>query len=470
MADKDLADKDLADHDVDLFVIGAGSGGVRAARIASSYGARVMVAEEFRVGGTCVIRGCVPKKLLVYASRFSHEFEDAAGFGWTVQNPTFSWQTLIANKDREIDRLEAAYVSTLERYKVQIVRSRAVIEDAHTIRLSTGAKVRAETILIATGGWPHLGPKIPGLEHVISSNEAFHLTELPKRIVVQGGGYIAVEFACIFAGLGSKVTLVYRGENILRGFDDDIREHLRSEMQTRGIDVICGHTVDAVEKTGDEYSVPLSGGKAVAADKVMFAIGRRPNVMGIGCEALNMQCHEHGGIEVDEYSRTSVPNIYAVGDVTNRVNLTPVAIREGHAFADTVYGGKPTTVDHLNVPTAVFSEPELGVIGLTEAQAREKFAVLDVYKTSFRSMKMVMAGRATRCFMKLLVDGVTGRVVGCHIAGPEAGEMIQLVGIAVKMGATKADFDATMAVHPTIAEELVTMREPAISYGRKAAE
>lgn len=460
----------MADHDVDLFVIGAGSGGVRAARIASSYGARVMIAEEFRVGGTCVIRGCVPKKLLVYASRFAHEFEDAAGFGWTVPEPTFSWPTLIANKDREIDRLEAAYVGTLERYKVQIVRSRAVIEDANTVRLSTGARVHAETILIATGGWPHLGPNIPGLEHVISSNEAFHLTELPKRIVIQGGGYIAVEFACIFAGLGSKVTLIYRGEKILRGFDDDIREHLRSEMETRGIDVLCGHTVDEVDKAGDEFLVRLSDGNAIAADKVMFAIGRRPNTMGIGCEALNMKSHEHGGIEVDEYSRTSVPNIYAVGDVTNRVNLTPVAIREGHAFADTVYGGKPTTVDHRDVPTAVFSEPELGVIGLTEAEAREKFPVLDVYKTSFRSMKMVVAARATRCFMKLLVDGATGRVVGCHIAGPEAGELIQLVGVAFRMGATKADFDATMAVHPTIAEELVTMREPALSYGRKAAE
>jgi glutathione reductase (NADPH) len=460
----------MADHDVDLFVIGAGSGGVRAARIASSYGARVMIAEEFRVGGTCVIRGCVPKKLLVYASRFAHEFEDAAGFGWTMPEPTFSWPTLIANKDREIDRLEAAYVNTLERYKVQIVRSRAVIEDANTVRLSTGARVHAETILIATGGWPHLGPKIPGIEHVISSNEAFHLTELPKRIVIQGGGYIAVEFACIFAGLGSKVTLVYRGENVLRGFDDDIREHLRAEMTTRGIDVLCGYTVDAVEKSGDEFTVRLSDGKAIAADKVMFAIGRRPNIMGVGCEAVGLKCHEHGGIEVDEYSRTSVPNIYAVGDVTNRVNLTPVAIREGHAFADTVYGGKPTKVDHRNVPTAVFSEPELGVIGLTEAEAREKYPVLDVYKSSFRSMKMVMAGRATRCFMKLLVDGATGRVVGCHIAGSEAGEMIQLVGIAFRMGATKADFDATMAVHPTVAEELVTMREPALSYGRKAAE
>ena len=460
----------MADHDVDLFVIGAGSGGVRAARIASSYGARVMIAEEFRVGGTCVIRGCVPKKLLVYASRFSHDFEDAAGFGWTVPEPTFNWATLIANKDREIDRLEAAYVSTLERFKVNMVRSRAVVEDVNTVRLATGAKVRAETILIATGGWPHMGPKIPGLEHVISSNEAFHLTELPKRIVVQGGGYIAVEFACIFAGLGSKVTLVYRGENILRGFDDDIREHLRSEMQTRGIDVICGQTVDAVEKAGDQFTVRLSDGKTIEADKVMFAIGRRPNVMGLGLENLGVKIHEHGGIEVDAYSRTSVANIYAVGDVTNRVNLTPVAIREGHAFADTLYGGKPTKVDHRSVPTAVFSEPELGVIGLTEGEARAQLAVLDVYKTSFRPMKATLSGRNTRVFMKLLVDGTTDRVVGCHIAGPDAGELIQLIGIAVKMGATKADFDATMAVHPTMAEELVTMREKAMSYGRKAAE
>lgn len=460
----------MADHDVDLFVIGAGSGGVRAARIASNYGARVTVAEEFRVGGTCVIRGCVPKKLLVYASRFSHEFEDAAGFGWTVPEPIFNWATLIANKDREITRLEAAYVSTLERYKVNLVRARAVLEDANTVRLSTGARVHAETILIATGGWPHLGPKIPGIEHVISSNEAFHLAELPKRIVIQGGGYIAVEFACIFAGLGSKVTLVYRGENILRGFDDDIREHLRSEMQTRGITVTCGHTVDAIEKSGDEFVTLLSDGSKIAADKVMFAIGRRPNVMGLGIEALNVKIHEHGGIEVDEYSRTSVPNIYAVGDVTNRVNLTPVAIREGHAFADNVYGGKDIKVDHLNVPTAVFSEPELGVIGLTEAQAREQLAILDVYKSSFRPMKATLSGRNTRVFMKLLVDGTTDRVVGCHIAGPDAGEMIQLIGIAVKMGATKADFDATMAVHPTMAEELVTMREKAMSYGRAPAE
>ena len=456
----------MADHDVDLFVIGAGSGGVRAARIASSYGARVMVAEEYRVGGTCVIRGCVPKKLLVYASRFSDEFEDAAGYGWTVAKPEFHWPTLIANKDREIARLEAAYTSTLERFNVALVKSRAVLEDAHTVRLATGARVRAETILISTGAWPHLGPKIPGLEHAISSNEAFHLPQLPKRIVVQGGGYIAVEFACIFAGLGSEVTLVYRGENILRGFDDDVREHLRGEMRGRGINVTCGHTVAAIERSGGEFDVRLSDDSIIAADKVMFAIGRRPNVMGLGLESLHMKIHEHGGIDVDEYSRSTVPNIYAVGDVTNRVNLTPVAIREGHAFADSVYGGKPTPVDHTNVPTAVFSEPEVGVIGLTEHQAREQLAIVDVYKTSFRPMKATLSGRNTRSFMKLLVDGATDRVVGCHIVGPDAGELIQVIGVAVTMGATKADFDATMAVHPTAAEELVTLREKAISYGR----
>jgi glutathione reductase (NADPH) len=461
----------MADQAVDLFVIGAGSGGVRAARVAGGYGARVTIAEEFRVGGTCVIRGCVPKKLLVYASRFAEEFEDAEGYGWTVPQPTFHWPSLIANKDREIARLEAAYTNTLDRFNVSLVKSRAVIEDAHTVHLpATGERVRAETILIATGAWPHYGPKIPGLEHVISSNEAFHLPDLPKRIVIQGGGYIAVEFACIFAGLGSAVTLVYRGENILRGFDDDVREHLRNEMRNRGIAVTCGHTVEAVEKSGDEFVTRLSDRSTVTADKVMFAIGRRPNVMGLGLEKVGCIIAEHGGIAVDEYSRSSVPSIYAVGDVTHRVNLTPVAIREGHAFADTVYGGKPTPVDHTNVPTAVFSQPEVGVIGLTERQARERLVAVDIYKTSFRPMKATLSGRDTRCFMKLVVDGTTDRVVGCHIVGPDAGELIQVIGIAVKMGATKAEFDATMAVHPTAAEELVTMREKAVSYGRAAAE
>jgi glutathione reductase (NADPH) len=461
----------MPDHDVDLFVIGAGSGGVRAARIAATHGARVMIAEEYRVGGTCVIRGCVPKKLLVYASRFADEFEDAAGFGWNVAEPTFHWPALRDNVAREVTRLESAYTDTLERFKVTLVKSRAVLEDVHTVRIqSTGARVRADTVLIATGAWPHFGPKIPGLEHAISSNETFHLTELPKRIVIQGGGYIAVEFACIFAGLGSKVTLVYRGENVLRGFDDDVREHLRNEMRGRGITVLCGHTVAEIEKSGDEFITLLSDGTKIPSDKVMFAIGRRPNVMGLGIETIGVKIHEHGGVDVDEYSRTSTPNIYAVGDVTNRVNLTPVAIREGHAFADTVFGGKPTPVDHTNVPTAVFSEPELGVIGLTEYQAREQLGKVDIYKTSFRSMKATLSGRDTRVFMKLVVDQVTDRVVGCHIAGPDAGELIQVIGVAVKMGATKADFDATIAVHPTMAEELVTMREKAISYGRAAAE
>jgi glutathione reductase (NADPH) len=460
----------MAERDVDLFVIGAGSGGVRAARVAAFHGARVMIAEEFRVGGTCVIRGCVPKKLLVYASRFGEDFEDAAGYGWSVEKAVFSWPTLIANKDREITRLEAAYTATLERYKVTLAKSRAVIEDAHTVRLADGKRVTAETILIATGAWPHYGPKIPGLEHAISSNEALHLDALPPRIVIQGGGYIAVEFACIFAGLGSKVTLVYRGENILRGFDDDVREHLRNEMRARRITVTCGHTVAAVEKAGDEFVTRLSDGASIVADKVMFAIGRRPNVMGLGVENVGIKLHEHGGIAVDEYSRTSVSNIYAVGDVTNRVNLTPVAIREGHAFADTLYGNRPTPVDHTNVPTAVFSEPEVGVIGLTEAQARERLDRVDIYKTSFRPMKATLSGRQTRAFMKLVVDGTTDRVVGCHLVGADAGELIQVIGIAVKMGATKADFDATMAVHPTAAEELVTMREKAVSYSRQAAE
>jgi glutathione reductase (NADPH) len=458
----------MADHDVDLFVIGAGSGGVRAARVASSYGARVMIAEEFRVGGTCVIRGCVPKKLLVYASRFSAEFEDAAGYGWTVPDPTFHWPTLIANKDREIARLEAAYTASLERYKVELVKCRAVLEDAHTVRLSTGARVRAETILIATGAAPYHGAQIAGLEYVISSNEAFHLKQLPKRILIQGGGYIAVEFAGIFAGLGSKVTLVYRGENILRGFDDDVREHLRGEMEKRGIKIITKQTVTAIEKVEHGYDVELSDNEQVMADLVMYAIGRKPNVHGLGIEAAGVKLDETGGIAVDAYSKTTVENIYAVGDVTNRINLTPVAIREGHAFADSVFGGMPTKVDHSNVPTAVFSEPEIGVVGLTEAQARERLAKVDIYKTSFRPMKATLAGRDTRIFMKLLVDGTSGRVVGCHIAGPDAGDLIQVVGIAVKMGATKADFDATMAVHPTAAEELVTMREKAMSYDRAA--
>jgi len=461
----------MSDFDTDLFVIGGGSGGVRAARIAGNYGARVMLAEEFRVGGTCVIRGCVPKKLLVYASRFAHQFEDAAGYGWTLGEPTFDWATLIANKDREIARLEAAYTANLLRSKVEIIKSRAVLEDAHTVRLlADDRRVRAKHILIATGGWPGMGTGIAGIEHVISSNEAFHLEELPKRILIQGGGYIAVEFASIFAGLGSEVTLVYRGENILRGFDDDVRIHLHKEMEARGIRILCKRNVEAVEKVDHGLCVELSDHDDIIVDKVMFATGRRPNVAGLGLEAAGVLLDDKGAIAVDAFSRTNVPHIYAVGDVTDRVALTPIAIREGHAFADTVYGGQSIEVDHANVATAVFSEPEIGVIGLTETQARERYHHVDIYKTTFRPIKTVFVGSETRTLMKLVVDGATDRVLGCHIVGPDAGEMIQMLGIAFKMGATKADFDATVPVHPTASEELVTMRTVTESHVRQAAE
>lgn len=457
--------------DVDLFVIGAGSGGVRAARIAAGYGARVMIGEEYRVGGTCVIRGCVPKKLLVYASRFSHEFEDAAGFGWSLSPPSFDWPTLIANKDREIARLEAAYGANLEKAGVTILKSRAVIEDPHTIRLlANGAMIRADHILIATGAAPDNGPLISGIEHVITSNEAFHLPQMPPRILIRGGGYIAVEFACIFAGLGSEVTLVYRRENILRGFDDDVRIHLTAELRKRGITVVLGENVAAVERTADGYAARLSSGRVIVTDRVMSAIGRRPNVSRLGLEAAGVTLSATGGIAVDEYSRSSVAHIYAVGDVTNRINLTPVAIREGHAFADTVFGGKPTRVDHTNVPTAVFSEPEVGAVGLSEGQARTRHPRIDIYKTVFRPMKATLSGRDTAMLMKLVVDGSNNRVLGCHIVGEGAAEMIQIVSVAVKMGATKADFDATVALHPTAAEELVTLHQPTARYDTLAAE
>ena len=460
----------MSGHDVDLFVIGGGSGGVRASRIAAQHGARVMLAEEYRVGGTCVIRGCVPKKLLVYASRFRAEFEDAVGFGWTLPHATFDWPTLIANKDKEIARLEAAYTATLEKAGVTIVKSRAVLADAHTVQLANGERVRAAYVLVATGGAPTYGDPIPGVEHAISSNEAFHLPQLPTHVVIQGGGYIAVEFAGIFAGLGSHVTLVYRGENILRGFDDDVRQHLRMDMERHGIKVLTGCKIAAIERSGSRFSARLSGGNQLTADCVMFATGRQPNVAGIGLKEAGVEIAKNGGLAVDEYSRTSVGHIYGIGDVTNRINLTPVAIREGAAFADTVFGGKPTAVDHANVPTAVFSDPEIGAVGLTEAQARARLAQTDVYKAMFKPLKATLSGRDTTVLIKLVVDGLTDRVVGCHIVGEGAAEMIQVATIAVKMGATKADFDAAMALHPTTAEELVTMRQKSASYAREAAE
>ena len=461
----------MSDFDVDLFVIGGGSGGVRAARIAAGYGARVVVAEEYRMGGTCVIRGCVPKKLLVMGSHIHHEIADAKGFGWTIPSATFDWPTLIANKDKEIARLEAAYTTNVEKSGARIVKTRAVLEDAHTVRLATGETITAKYVLIATGGAPNHGRMIEGIEHVISSNEAFHLERLPRRIVIQGGGYIALEFACIFAGFGSDVTVVYRGDNILRGFDDDVRAHVRSEMEKEGISIITGCTVEKVEKSGEGYVSHLSSGSSIASDQVMFAIGRHPNVASLGLEKAGVAINPaNGGIAVNEYSQSSVPNIYAIGDVTHRYNLTPVAIREGHAFADTVFGKRDVKADHENIPTAVFSQPEIGTVGLTETQARAHHSHVDIYRTTFRPMKATLSGRDTRMMMKLVVDGASGCVLGCHIVGPDASEMVQVLGIAIKMGATKADFDATMAVHPTAAEELVTLREKAVRYGRAAAE
>jgi glutathione reductase (NADPH) len=461
----------MAEFDTDLFVIGGGSGGVRAARIAANHGARVTIAEEYRMGGTCVIRGCVPKKLLVYASHFHQEFEDAAGFGWTVPQPTFDWAKLIANKDKEIARLEVAYTVNVEKSGARVLKTRAVLEDAHTLRLATGEAVRAKYVLIATGGAPNHGAAIPGIEHVISSNEAFHLPKLPRRILIQGGGYIALEFACIFAGFGSDVTVVYRGENILRGFDEDVRAHVRSEMEKQGITILTGCTVTKVDKHAHDFTSHLSNGSSIASDQVMFAIGRHPNIGGLGLEKAGVAINpENGGIAVDGFSKTSVDNIYAIGDVTNRINLTPVAIREGHAFADTVFGKREVRVDHADIPTAVFCQPEVGTVGLTEDEACEQYVRVDIYKATFRPMKATMSGRDTRMLMKLVVDGTTDRVVGCHIVGDGAAEMVQVLGIAVKMKATKADFDATMALHPTAAEELVTMRTPSARHVRAAAE
>jgi glutathione reductase (NADPH) len=451
----------MAANDYDLFIIGAGSGGVRAARIAARHGARVAVAEEYRPGGTCVIRGCVPKKLLVYASRFADDFEDSIGFGWSTSEVSFDWATLIANKDREIARLEAVYKRTLEAAGVQLFASRAVLRDRHTAVLEVdGREVTARYILIATGAMPVRSGAVAGVEHAITSNEAFNLSALPERIVIFGGGYIAVEFAGIFNGLGSATTLVYRGPEILRGFDDDLRRGVREAMTRRGVEVICGAALTAIEGTPGNLRTRLSTGETIETDQVMLAMGRRPNTHGLGLEAAGVDLDALGAVVVDRFSQSSIDNVFAVGDVTNRLNLTPVAIREGHAFGDSVFGGKPTAVDHINVPTAVFSQPEIGTVGLTEARARELCRKVAIYKTSFRGMRNTLGGRDERMMMKLVVDGESGRVVGCHILGPEASEMAQILAIALRAGATKADFDATVAIHPTAAEELVTLAEP----------
>ena len=452
----------MSQYDYDLFVIGGGSGGVRSARVSASLGKKVGIAEEFRYGGTCVIRGCVPKKLLVYASLFSTDFEAARGFGWDVGESTFYWATLIGSKDVEIDRLEGLYQKGLSNAGAEMFHTRAVLEGKHEIRLlGEDRVVTAEKIIIAVGGTPNRLEHMPGWEHCITSDEVFDLKELPKNVVVQGGGYIAVEFACIFAGLGAKTTLVYRGEEILRGFDMDVRTLLHEEMSNRGIEVVCGQTIEKVESRDDgSMMVVLSNGEEIAANQVLRATGRIAVTKGLGLEKAGVELADNQSIKVDEYSKTNVDNIWALGDVTDRVALTPVAIHEAMCFIDTEFRGIPTRPDHELIATAVFSQPEIGTIGLSEEQAAEKYPKLDVYRAHFRPMKNTLSGSAEKMLMKLIADNKTGTVVGIHIMGDGAGEMVQSLGVAIKMGATKEDFDRTMAVHPTAAEELVTMYQP----------
>ncbi|MGP9822207.1 glutathione-disulfide reductase [Salinarimonas sp. NSM] len=448
------------DFDLDLFVIGGGSGGVRAARIAAGHGARVAIAEEFRWGGTCVIRGCVPKKLMVLASRFSDDFADAAGYGWSVGAPTFDWRALVAAKEREITRLESVYRTNLERVGVRLLDGRAVVEGPHVVRLTTtGETFRARHVLVAVGARPSLEPEIPGGELGITSNEIFDLPEQPRRILIVGGGYIGVEFAGIFAGLGSQVTMSLRGDKLLRGFDEDLRDRLGAAYARKGIALRFGTTLERLERDAEgAIAATFSDGTRGAFDQVLVATGRKPSTAELGLEAAGVALGAGGEIIVDGYSRTLVPSISAVGDVTNRAALTPIAIREGHAFADTVFGGAPRMVDHEIIPTAVFSTPEIGTVGCSETLARQRTGEVAIYETSFRSMRATLSGRDDPVYMKLVVDARSDVVLGLHVFGRDAAEMIQLAGVAVTMGATKADLDRTVAVHPTAAEELVTMR------------
>jgi glutathione reductase (NADPH) len=446
--------------DYDLIVIGAGSGGVRAARIAGGYGAKVAIVEDFRVGGTCVIRGCVPKKLYVLASRFRDEFEDSHGFGWRTGPADFDWSALVVAKEKEITRLSGLYEQTLAKNGVTLIRARASLVAPDAVALSDDRILRARFILIATGGAPALAPSIPGIEHAISSNEIFDLPVLPKRLAIIGSGYIAVEFASLFVRLGVRTTLIYRAELPLRGFDDDLRKHLAGALEQAGVDLRSGSRPMRIDKSASELQVVLDNDSTLHADVVLAATGRRPATQGMGLEKIGVVMRENGAIIVDAHSRTTIPSIYAVGDVTDRINLTPVAIREGHAFADRVFGSTPRKVDYDHVASAVFTTPEIGTVGLSETAAAGRFPNIDVYETSFRPMRATLSGRSERAYMKLVVNADDQKVLGAHIFGPEAGEMIQLVAVALQMGASKKDFDATMAVHPTMAEELVTLRTP----------
>ncbi|MGQ9365255.1 glutathione-disulfide reductase [Azospirillum sp. ST 5-10] len=453
----------MAEFDFDLFTIGAGSGGVAASRRAASFGARVGICEGSRVGGTCVIRGCVPKKLLVYASQFRDGFEDACGYGWDAHVPAFDWPRLIANKDREIDRLNGIYIGMLEKAGVTLVTGHGRLVDRHTVEVA-GQRYTAKRILVATGGWPSL-PKIPGIDHAVTSNEALHLGHLPHSILIIGGGYIAVEFASIFRGLGVEVSLMIRGEELLNGFDDDIRVALAQELRKRGIQILARTKPVEVAEGPGGFTVTDHLGREHSAGLIMAATGRRPNTRDLGLEEAGVALTEGGAVKVDEWSRTNVDNIYAIGDVTDRVNLTPVAIAEGRALAETLYNDNPTAIDYANIPTGVFSLPPLGTVGLTEAEARARFAKIDIYRTGFRPMKHTLSGRDERVLMKLVVDGATQRVLGCHMMGMDAPEMAQGLAIALNCGATKRDFDRTMALHPSTAEEWVLMREKVADPG-----
>jgi glutathione reductase (NADPH) len=444
-------------YDFDLFTLGAGSGGVAGSRRAASYGARVGICEESRVGGTCVIRGCVPKKLLVYGAHFADDFADAAGYGWTLGEPRFDWPTLIRNKDREIDRLNGVYLKLLADSGVRLFEGRGRLIDRHTIEIGH-QRVTAERIMIATGGHPVV-PQIPGIEHAITSNEALHLPALPRRIAIVGGGYIAVEFAGIFSGLGVEVTQIIRGEALLTGFDAELRTGLGEEQQERGIRLLARTQVMRIDRVGEGFELTTGTGEKIATDLVMYATGRRPNTAGIGLEEAGIELGAHGRVEVDEWSETRVPGIYAVGDVTDRHNLTPVAIAEARALAETLFNANPTKFDPTLIPTAVFSAPPIGTVGLTEAEARRRGHAIDIYRTRFRPMKHTLTGRKERTMMKLVVDRHDDRVLGCHMLGADAPEIVQGLAIALKCGATKRQFDQTVGIHPTAAEEFVTMRE-----------
>ncbi len=458
----------MAKYDFDLFTIGAGSGGVAGSRRAGSYGAKVAIAESVRVGGTCVLRGCVPKKLLVYASEFARAFDDAEGYGWTVGDTKVDWAKMVETKDRELDRLNGIYLNLLKNSGVQLFEGRARLVDPHTVEVA-GTRVTSETIMIATGGRPQR-PPIPGIDLTMTSDEVLDMKEVPKHLVIVGGGYIAVEFAGIFRNLGSEITQIVRADDVLRGFDPDIRASLGEEMKKQGIQLKARTNVTAVEKAASGFVVVTDSRERIACDRVLYATGRAPNSGGLGLEEVGVTLNKAGAVAVDEWSRATVPNIYAVGDVTNRINLTPVAIAESRAVAETLYNSNPIRMDHDNVPSAVFSQPSIGSVGLSEDVAAGIYGEIDVYVTRFKPMKNTLSGRDERTMMKLVVDAKTDRVLGCHMVGPDAPEIIQGLAIAVKCGATKRQFDQTVGIHPSAAEEFVTLRDKRKEPAKQAAD